>query len=598
MPVIDRRSLDFLLFDWLRMTELLDRSRFADHDRESIAAIISLAEKLSEDLIAPYLRSADSEEPWLDSDGQVHVLPEVARAVRATGEAGLFSSVFDADRGGLQLPYLVHMAAMGVLMSGSISIASFMLLTVANARLIATFGSPAQAQAFAEPQIEGKACGTMCLSEPHAGSSLADITTRAERDGEDALGQRYLLFGSKMWISAGDHDAVDDIFHLVLARADGASTGLSLFIVPKRLPSGERNDITVSGLNHKMGYRGIPNCALTFGGGAHRPAGRDGAVGWLVGELGQGLRQMFQMMNEARVSVGLGGAILACRGFQLSCAYASERLQGRLPGRRDGGQVPIVEHADVQRMLLAQKAYAEGALSLVLYTARLLDVAATGQPREREDAEALLAVLTPIAKTWPSEWAQQSLSLAIQIHGGAGYTRDFDVELLYRDNRLNPIHEGTTGVQGIDLVGRKLRRDGGSALRLLIASVRATIERARSRPALRTDARAVADAWTAVEGAADWLLACEDDSPAVALATPFLFAMGHAVVAWLWLDQAVTCDRLLEESRPDRELLEGKLVACHYFCTAELPKVPAWLAPYADPPPYLALLRSDIFRPT
>jgi alkylation response protein AidB-like acyl-CoA dehydrogenase len=581
--------MHFLLGPWLGLDELLLRTRFRDHSEETISAMLDVAEAISEERLAPYLRASDTQEPSLDEQGQVHVQPDVRRGAQAIAEAGIFGAVFDEQLGGLQLPHLVYVAAMGLLMSGSISTASFMLLTVANARLIANSGTAAQVGRFARPQIAGLSFGPMCLSEPQAGSSLGDIRTRAVSCGEDELGRRFRITGNKMWISGGDQDVTDNIVHLVLAKVPdetgslvSGTGGISLFIVPKILPGGQANDVVVAGLNHKMGYRGLPNCALNFGEGRRTPDGAPGAIGWLVGELGQGLPLMFQMMNEARISVGVGAAMLAYRGYLMALDYARTRTQGRAMGVRGADPVPIIEYADVKRMLLAQKAYAEGALALVLYSARLLDDEATAlDAGARRDAGDLLALLTPITKSWPSEWAQQSLGLAIQVHGGAGYTRDFEVELLYRDNRLNAIHEGTTGIQGIDLVGRKMRKNDGRALALLRQRIDATLATARAHPRLDTDAAAVERAWVAVEEAIARLLAESNDARAAMHATPFLFAFGHAVLGWLWLDQAALCARQLQEglAGAERNHREGKLRACRFFADFELPKVNGWLAP-------------------
>ena len=588
--VINRRDLDFLLYDWLQLQTLFERPRFREHGTEAINAIISLAQQLAEEELVPVLRASDAFEPSLDAQGNVHVLPEVVRAARQIAEAGLFRAVFDEAMGGLQLPHLVYVSAMGLLMSGTIATPSFMLLTVANARLIVNSGNAAQIEQFAKPQIAGAAFGTMCLSEPQAGSSLGDIRTRAIPDGEDNLGKRFRIAGNKMWISAGDQDVTDNIVHLVLAKIpapDGklveGSRGISLFIVPKILPDGSRNDVTVAGLNHKMGYRGLPNCALNFGEGRFLPEGEAGAIGWQVGEgAGDGLSQMFQMMNEARISVGLGGAMLAYRGYLLSLDYARTRTQGRAVGVRDGNPIPIIEHPDVKRMLLAQKAYAEGALALVLYSARLLDDADTcSLESDRAAALDLLALLTPVTKTWPAEWAQESLHYAIQIHGGAGYTRDFEVELLYRDNRLNSIHEGTTGIQAMDLVGRKLLRDRQRGLSLLRGKVQATIAAAAAHRQLGTQSAALELAWAAIDRAVELLLLAPNEATAVINATPFLFAFGHAVVGWIWVDQTVACARSLagESNIAQRNYLEGKLRASRYFAEFELPKIDGWLAP-------------------
>jgi alkylation response protein AidB-like acyl-CoA dehydrogenase len=603
VTVIDRAGFEFLL-DWLALDSLLERRRFASAGREDISAMFDVIGQLSAELLAPHLRASDLHEPELHDDGSVTVLPEVAEAVRQMAAAGIFSLPFDEAQGGLQMPHLVYVAAMGMLMGGSIATASFMLLTVANAGLIATFGSPEQIRSFAEPQIAGTTMGTMCLSEPQAGSSLADIRTRAVEEGGDPLGRRFRIRGAKMWISGGDHDVTENIVHLVLAKVPDAqgqlvpgTRGISLFIVPKILPDGRRNDIAIAGLNHKMGYRGLPNCAVNFGEGAATPEGAAGAIGWLVGEPGQGLAQMFRMMNEARTSVGLGAAILALRGYAMARDYARDRAQGRLPGTRGGAQVPILAHADVRRMLLAQKCYAEGALALVLYSARLVDVERTADtPGEREAAAALLALLTPVTKSWPSEWAQESLHLALQIHGGAGYTRDFEVELLYRDNRLNPIHEGTTGIQALDLLNRKIRKEGGATLRHLHEKVGAAIARGRGDPAVAANLPQLEDGWTRVVRTATALVEV-DDLTASVHATDFLFAFGHAVIGWIWLEQALAASAALAAGGEgqDAAFLRGKLHAWNYFAEVELARIPGWLAPIDNRSAVVLAIADDEF---
>jgi alkylation response protein AidB-like acyl-CoA dehydrogenase len=591
--IVNRRDLDFLLFEWLGLEELLERPVFADHSRETLSAMLDLGERLATERFLPHYKTSDQKEPRLVGE-TVQVLPEIRDALREAADAGLFAASFSQDVGGLRLPQAVFSACEGLLMSANIATAAYLMLTVANARLIAAFGTPAQIEAFARPQIEGRMLGTMCLSEPQAGSSLADIGTRAIPDRGDALGQVYRLFGNKMWISGGDHDVTGNIVHLVLAKVPGpdgklieGSKGISLFIVPKRLPhpsggDAAPNDIAVAGLNHKMGYRGIPNCLLNFGEGRHRPGGAAGAVGFLVGEVGQGLPIMFQMMNEARIAVGLGAAMLGYRGYLHALHYARERRQGRPPGARGGaragGPVAIIEHPDVKRMLLAQKAYAEGALALVLYCARFVDDQHTSaDPQVRASAAATLGLLTPIAKTWPSEWCLAGNDLAIQIHGGYGYTRDFDVEQLYRDNRLNAIHEGTTGIQALDLLGRKILRDRGEGLGRLRAQIAATALRAREWPGLGEHAASLDEAWERLVRAADDLIALDDEPRALANATPFLRAFGHGVLAWIWLDKACLCRRALEDGRAPASYYAGKLRACRYFFECELPKIEAWL---------------------
>lgn len=546
--------LAFQLFDWLDVG--------AVDERETFTAAIEMAQRLAADVFLPHYRLADIKEPRLDADG-VHILPEIREALARYAELGLFGASFPEALGGLGLPFAVSLAIYGNFAAANISTAAYPMLTTANARLITAFGTAAQVDQFARPQIEGRWFGTMSLSEPQAGSSLGDIRTRAVADGEDGLGARYRLTGNKMWISGGDQDASENIVHLVLAkvaRDDGSlpegSKGISLFIVPRQLPDGSLNDVAVAGLNHKMGYRGTANCLLNFGEG-------EGAIGWRIGGEGQGLAQMFMMMNEARISVGMGAAALACRGYRQSLGYARERLQGRAVVTKGGAQVSILAHPDVRRMILQQKAYAEGAVGLCLYCAALVD-------QRDEEAEALLALLMPVAKSWPSEFGLIANDLAIQVHGGYGYTRDFDVEQLWRDNRLNPIHEGTTGIQAIDLLGRKLLYSGGRPLALLRERIAVTAARAEALSDWAPMSAALLSFWDDVEAVVAGLR--KRGAPeAFDDATLFLRAFGHGVVAWLWLDQALSG---LAAPRLQISLAS----AARFFFESELPLARAWLA--------------------
>lgn len=594
MPAFDREAIDFLVHDWLDAEALTARAHYGDHSRETFDALLDLAEKIAENEFLPSFKPGDRDEPELKPDGTVTVNPLIKRAVQAYLDAGFQLSSFPADQGGMQMPHLVASAAKVFFQAANVAAGAYPMLSTGNTRVLLTRGSRELIDAFAVPQLEGRALGTMCLSEPQAGSSLGDITTRAEFECDDSLGQRYRLTGRKMWISGGDHDITDDICHLVLAKIPGpdgklpaGTKGISIFAVPKRIPAevaGEvtRNDVVVAGLNHKMGYRGTTNCLLNFGEGTqHRPMGRAGAAGWLIGEAGEGLAIMFLMMNEARIGVGLGAAAQAWRGYLLSAQYARERRQGRLAHDRNASeQVPLIAHADIRAMLLAQKAYAEGALALCLYSARLVDeIHSAADENARAEAETLLALLTPVNKTFPSEFGPAANSLAIQCHGGYGYTRDFDVEQLYRDNRLNPIHEGTTGIQAMDLIGRKIMADRGEGLKLLAARVAGTMDAAAKAGGLETRTKAVGDAMAAVSQA----IGAQAASPetAFANATPLLFAFGHTVIAWLWLDQAVAAKRALAAGTASERFLRGKLAAMDYFIDFELPRVNAWLAPFA-----------------
>ncbi|WP_313808377.1 acyl-CoA dehydrogenase [Sphingobium sp.] len=558
---LSRRNIDFVLHDWLQIDKKADR--------ETVDAILDLSERLAADQFLTHYKAADIEEPYL-RDGRVHIHPAIGVALRQYAELGLFSASFPERHGGMELPYSVCAASFAIFAAANISTAAYPMLTVANARLIATFGQESQIETFAKPQIAGRWFGTMCLSEPQAGSSLDEVRTRAVFDQSDQLGERYRLSGNKMWISGGDQDVSENIVHLVLAKiplADDSlpkgTAGLSLFIVPKILPDESRNDIRVAGLNHKMGYRGTANCLLNFGEEA-------GAVGWLIGEPGQGLRQMFMMMNEARISVGIGAAAIAGRSYQLATTYARERLQGRETGTGEREQVPIIRHADIKHMLLQQKSYVEGALALTLYCARLVDEASSDA-----DSDALLGLLTPVAKTWSSEYGLSANDIAIQIHGGYGYTRDFDVEQLWRDNRLNPIHEGTTGIQAKDLLGRKILKDG-EGIPILGRKIAATVGEAAAHSHFKEQAASLAEAWSSIEHAITTLSGFHQ-SKVFDNATPFLRLFGHVVVAWLWLEQALVTLRLdhLGDSRND--FVDGKRRACHFFYEFELPQALALL---------------------
>ena len=587
MSFVDPRELDFLLYDWLRVAELTAAKAFSEHSRETFDALLDLSAKLATSKFATHYKKADRDEPAFDGE-TARTLPDVKDALEAFAEAGLFAATFATELGGMQVPSVIHSAAMSHFYAANIATSAYAMLTAANARLLSTFGTPRQVETFAHPQIEGRWFGTMCLSEPQAGSSLADITTRAIPDGEDIFGARYRLFGNKMWISGGEHEMTENIVHLVLAKVPGPDGrlvpgvgGISLFVVPKRLvevggPLGERNDVALAGLNHKMGYRGTTNCLLSFGEGTRfRPAGSAGAVGYLVGDVGQGLSIMFQMMNEARIAIGLGAAALGCRGYRQSLDYARQRLQGRSArgGRKDPAspQVPIIEHADVKRMLLAQKCYSEGALALVLYCAKLVDERACSCGDVAAELEALLDLLTPVAKSWPSEFCLEANSLAIQVLGGYGYTREFDVEQVYRDNRLNPIHEGTTGIQALDLLGRKILRDGGRALDILGRRVLATADASSGRGALSAYGAPLRAAWREVVSVTRDLAASNRPQQALDNAWAFLPAFGHVVVGWLWLDTAlVALDRA--GTSAENGLMAGKLWACRYFFEIELPR--------------------------
>jgi butyryl-CoA dehydrogenase len=591
-----RALLNFLLYNWLQITTQLSRPRFAEHSRETYDAVLDTCEKIARERFAPFNRLSDTHEPHFD--GEKVALPQATHdALKAYVDSGMLAASQDYSIGGMQLPYTVEAAGNAFFSMASVAMSGYGMLTSGSANLLMAHGTPMQKEVFARNELSGRWFGTMCLSEPQAGSSLSDVATRATPDGagfeSDVLGPRYRLRGNKMWISAGEHEITENIIHLVLAKIPGPDgklppgvKGISLFIVPKRMVNeqgqltGERNDVALAGLNHKLGYRGTTNCLLNFGEGKFKPGGEAGAIGYLVGKPGDGLKCMFHMMNEARIGVGMGAAMLGMAGYYASLDYARQRPQGRPVGV--GGkdtaqpQVRIIEHADIKRMLLAQKAYCEGALALELYCARLVDEVNTGTPESATEASLLLEVLTPIAKSWPSEWCLEANSLAIQIHGGYGYTRDFAVEQYWRDNRLNMIHEGTHGIQAMDLLGRKVVMDGGKGLVLLAGKINATIEKAAKVTLLTQHAHALAKALQQLGAATKAAWATGNPQEALANAVPYMQAFGHTVVAWLWLD--VAYEALVGTTSSNMPLLvDGIAVTCTYFYHYELPKIDAWL---------------------
>ena len=607
-----RSTLDFLLYDWLGVNSLNQRERFADHSRETFNAVMDTCERIAREKYAPFNRLVDTQQPRtkVDEQGALRVvLPQATHDARAAYvESGMLAAAQDYALGGMQLPYVMDAAANSFFAVASISISSN-LLTTGNANCIMATGTQMQKDVFAANEFNGRWAGTMCLSEPQAGSSLSDVATKALPDGadfeSDVLGPRYRLRGNKMWISSGEHELTENIVHLVLAKIPDDSgklipgvKGISLFIVPKKLVNaqgeltGQRNDVALAGLNHKLGWTGTPNTLLNFGEGKFAvgndgPYGKGaGAVGYLVGKPGEGLKCMFYMMNEARIGIGMAATMLGLAGYYASLDYAKNRPQGRLMANPKDGkssgkdasapQVRLIEHADIKRMLLAQKSICEGALALQLYCARLVDEQHTGTPENADDARLLLEVLTPIAKSWPSENCLEANSLAIQIHGGYGYTRDFPVEQYWRDQRLNMIHEGTHGIQAMDLLGRKVLMEGGKGLQLLAARMQATVERALQVNALAAHAKALAVALQKIGSATQAAWATGNPLQALPNAVPYMQAFGHTVLAWMWLDVSLAVQEAdATYSVASRAGITG---ANQYFYHYELPKIDAWLA--------------------
>ena len=574
--LLNSRDIDFNLYELLDTEALTRTPRYADHDRAVFDAVIEAARVLAEEKFAPHAAKLDANEPSFDGQ-HVHLPPELQEAMDAYIAGGFMGIAAKAELGGMQLPWVVGQAACAWFAAADVSSNSYPLITHSAINLLSEFGTAEQLRRYVEPMVSGRFFGTMCLSEPQAGSSLSDIQLRAEPSAHD----HYLIKGTKMWISGGEQELSENIVHLVLAKIPGGPPGvkgISLFVVPKIRVNddgtlGARNNVQLAGLNHKMGFRGITNTVLNFGAGGE-------CHGWLVGPKHQGLLCMFQMMNEMRIGIGMAATVLGYTAYLHSLHYARERPQGRHPQEKDptSPQVPIIQHADIKRLLLAQKSAAEGAFTLLLHSAWLIDRQRTAtDAAELERIGLLLDILTPIAKSWPSEFCLEGNKHAIQVLGGYGYTRAFPVERLYRDARLNPIHEGTHGIQGIDLLGRKVSIQNGAAFKVLLAEYQKTLLEAAGLGPLAeycADLQAAIAAISDTTAALDALRESGDVNRALANASLYLDAFGHVVMGWVWLRQALVAVRALPAAQgSDRDFYRGKLRACQYFYRYELPKV-------------------------
>jgi butyryl-CoA dehydrogenase len=578
--LMNERDLTFMLFELFDSEALLNRERYQDHDRHTFNEVINTAKAIATKHFLPIRQKLDTHQPTFDGK-KVHLIPELKPAIDAVNASGIGSATADYDLGGMQLPPIIASAAGSYLsVAGGVGI-GYNMLTTANANLLEAHASEALIEKWVKPMREGRFMGTMAMTEPGSGSGLGDLITKAVKTNDG----NYRISGNKIYISGGDHNLSENIVHLVLARLQGAPKGvkgISLFVVPKFLVNedgtiGEDNEVALSGLFHKMGGRAQTSTALSFG-------EKEGSIGYLVGEENCGLKYMFHMMNEARIMVGTSGAVLAVAGYQYSVDYAKNRPQGRLPSCKDPmlPMVNIIEHADVKRMLLAQKSYAEGALSLVLYGTQLSDDSHTAETQEeRQHAHILLDFLTPIIKTWPSEYGPKANSLAIQVLGGHGYINEHPVEMFYRDNRLNPIHEGTTGIQSLDLMTRKVPMNNMQGYSATLAEIYKTIEQAKHHSSLSEFTLQLTEAVDTLEKTTQAVLkdmSTKNIDLALANSVKYLELFGHVIIAWLWLKQGVVATKALEKQphQEDVNFYKGKLQALQYFYRFELPEIAIW----------------------
>jgi alkylation response protein AidB-like acyl-CoA dehydrogenase len=560
----DKKTLDFLLYDVHESEKLADLPYFSDHSKETFDMVLDTANEIAEKLMFPYLKEIDKNQPEL-VDGEVTVHPILKKYLKEVGEAGIIGADFSYEDGGAQLPFTINNMAGFILMAANNGM-MYTGLTSGAARLIASFGNDELKKQYIAPMLNGKWQGTMCLTEPQAGSSLSDITSSAELTEAG----KYKIKGQKIFISCGDHDACENVVHLVIARIKGAplgTKGISLFVVPKFLEDGTKNDITNVGIYHKLGQRGVPAMHLEFG---------DNCLGYLVGVPNKGLSYMFQMMNEARIGVGTTGAAISSAAYHAALQYAKERPQSRRLNKKnelDSPQVPIIEHADVRRMLFAQKAALEGGLSLLILTSKYYDLAHHAENEvDKKKYHLLLELLTPITKTYPCESGLRVTIDTPQCFGGYGFTEDFRAEQYYRDIRITPIYEGTTGIQAQDLLGRKIIMNQGEAMALLSGEIIDTITKAQSLSALAKYAGILAGELKKMNKTTNHLLEIAETGDVekfLSDATLYLELFGLVIIAWQWLEISLVAEAHVDS---DANFGNSKLQTLKYFYHYELIK--------------------------
>jgi len=572
---ISERNLKFLLHEVFDVGGLTQYDYYKEYDAKMLDMVLKAAMELATGLLWPICQEMDQKPPELVGD-QIKVHSSVKKIMEEYGTGGWLGDDIPFEWGGQQLPQMIGMATRFIFCASNYSAAAYSGLTTGAARLILNFGKEDLKKTYLPNMLSGKWQGTMALTEPEAGSSLADIITMAEPTDHGY----YKIKGQKIFISAGDHDGVENVIHLMLAKIQGAPAGvkgISLFVVPKKRidEKGQLvpNDVVTSGVFHKLGYRGCPIVQLSMG-------DSDNCHGYLVGEPHQGLLLMFQMMNEARIGVGAGAAAIASAAYYAALDYTKTRLQGRKLSTKDPTlpQIPLIEHPDVKRMLLFQRSIIEGALSLLMQTAKFADLAIVLTGEEKEKNELLLDLMTPVAKTYPSEMGILSVSQGVQCLGGSGYCDDYPLEQYYRDARIHPIHEGTTGIQGITLLGRNVTMKGGKAYKLYVEEVQKTIREAEKFKELDSYVQKLKQALETLQQVTAYLMGVQKkEAPEVFLAdaTLYLEFFGIISVAWQWLLQATAVIKGVgnSPSAAEANFYNGKLFAFRFFFEYELPKI-------------------------
>ncbi|HIJ54914.1 MAG TPA: acyl-CoA dehydrogenase [Deltaproteobacteria bacterium] len=574
--ISDRRDMDFVLHEQLKVSDLCKHSRFSDLNKKAIDMIITEAGQLAVKEILPTMKIGDEEGVEFNK-GTVTIPEAYHRAYRLFREGEWVAMTKDLDWGGQRLPHIIAMASHEFFVGANCSFMIYPGLTQSVGTLIELYGSDDQKNLYLKNLYTGKWCGTMLLTEPQAGSDVGALTTTAAKNPDGT----YSISGSKIFISSGEHDLTDNIVHPVLARIEGApagTKGISLFLVPKYRVNddgslGEFNDVVCTGIEKKMGIHGNATCSLTLGGNGE-------CRGTLLGEENKGMRAMFRMMNEARLLVGLQGFSFATTAYMYAVNYARERVQGKhLLQMRDpdAPSVPIIEHPDIRRILLTMKAYVEGMRSLLYYVSFLTDlILVTDDPEEKATYQGMIDVLIPIAKGYVTDRAFEVCNHGLQIYGGYGYTKDYPMEQLVRDSRITMIYEGTNGIQAMDLLGRKLGLNNGKAVMDLMSEVQKTVAEAKAVPKLDDLAKAVEVAVNKLGETALHMGAkamSEDILVAFAHAYPFMEISGDVVMAWMLLWRAVIAANALNggAQKKDKSYYEGQIKSAEFFIHTILP---------------------------
>jgi len=574
---LDYPSLQFILHEVYNMNGLLDLEFYNDYDAESINMFLEGIRDLSDKELYPYIEEMDSQ-PAHYKDGKVVIHPQIAVINDKLSEMGIIAGPVPAEDGGLQMPHLAYTAATYIIDCANNHVSGYTGLTLGAAELILEYGNEELKELYAPKMLTGEWAGTMCLTEPQAGSSLSDITTSATPADDGS----YNIKGQKIFISGGDHEYNNNFIHLTLARIDGApagTKGISLFVVPKKRikedGSLENNDVITAGDFQKMGQKGYCTTHLIFG-------EQDNCKGWLVGSPHKGLTYMFLMMNAARIAVGRGAAAIAMSSSRAALSYAKDRNQGRpiaSSGKKNVNQEPvsIIEHADVRRMLLSQKVIAGGAMAIVMQTSKYYDLRrASASDADREKYGLLLEIMTPMVKTYPAELGQQVCKDGIQILGGYGFCSEYILQQYARDIRIHSLYEGTTGIQSLDLLARKVTMQDGAALKLLMAEMMSTISDARKHNILDPYASKLESRIGSIQKVIAHLMpyAMQGDYQRyTADANLFMEMMSHITIAWLWLKMGIAAAAGIADGNSTKLVFYNDKIECmKFFFKYELSK--------------------------